>query len=67
MLTKQKMANVCIFYGDRDRDFAGEAMFNNHGGVNKSSEDGSVGKQLDIDPTFGNFSEAHTLTMKWVR
>ena len=45
-------------------NFAGEAMFNNYGGVNQSSGDCSVGNQLEIDPIVGDFSKAYTLTTK---
>ena len=47
MLTKQKMDTVCIVSGELDGDFAGEATLNDHGGVNQSSGDDSVGKQLE--------------------
>ena len=42
-------------------------MFNNHGGVNQSSGDCSVGKKLDKHPTFGDFSEAYNITTRWVK
>ena len=34
LLTNPKMENVWIFSGELDGDFAGEATFNDHGGVN---------------------------------
>ena len=40
----------------------GEATFNDHGGVNQSSGDDSVGKQPEKEPTFGHSSEESTHT-----
>ena len=51
------MANVCTVSGELDGDFAGEATFNDHGGVNQSSGDDSMGKQPEKEPTFDHFSE----------
>ena len=56
------MDNVCIVSVELDGDFAGEATFNDHGGVNQSSRDDSVGKQPGKKPTFGDFSEESTYT-----
>ena len=47
---KQKMENVCIVSGELDRDFAEEATFNGHGGVNQSSGVESSRKKNDIRP-----------------
>ena len=44
LLTKQ-MESVCIVSGELDSDFVGEATFYDHGGVNQSSGEDSVGKQ----------------------
>ena len=62
MLTKQKMENVCIVSGELDGDFAGEATFNEHGGINQSSGDNSNGEQQEKEPTFGHFSKESTYT-----
>ena len=51
------MEIVCIVSGELDGDFAGEATFNDHGGVNKSCGDYTVGKQPEKEPKFGNFGE----------
>ena len=59
---KKKIANVCIVSGELDGDFAGEATFNDHGGVNQSSGDDSVEKQPENEPTFGHFREESTYT-----
>ena len=56
------MENVWIFSRELDCDFAGEATFNDHGGVNQSSGDDSVGKQQEKEPTFGHSSEESTHT-----
>ena len=68
MLTKPKMENVWIFSRELDGEFAGEATFNDHGGVNQSSGDDSVGKQPEKEPTFGHSSEesTHTYSDDWV-
>ena len=54
------MDTVCVVSGELDGDFAGEATFNDHGCVNQSSGDDSVGKQQGKKPTFGKFSEQST-------
>ena len=63
--------NVWLFSGEPDRDFTGEVTFNDHGGVNQSCGDDSVGKKLQKEPTFGHHGEknvhAHTVTTNWVR
>ena len=41
---------VCIVSGELDGDFAGEATFNDHAGVNQSSGDDSMGKQREKKP-----------------
>ena len=56
------MANVCIVSEELDGDFAEEATFNYHGGVNQSSGDDSVGIQPKKEPTFGHSSEKSTHT-----
>ena len=62
-LTKRaNQANVWIFSGELDGDFAGEAMFNDHAGVNQSSRDDLVGKQPEKEPTFGDFGEKSIYT-----
>ena len=38
----------------------GEATFNDHGGVNQSSGDDSVGKEPEKEPTFGDFGKEST-------
>ena len=60
-LTKPKMENVWIFSGELDGDFAGEATFNDHGGVNQIGGDDSVGKQQQKEP-FDHSSEESTHT-----
>ena len=59
-LTKPKMENVWIFSEELDGDFAGEATFNDHGGVNQISGDVSVGKQQEKEPTFDHSSAEST-------
>ena len=59
------MENVWTFSGELDGDLAEEATFNDHGGVNQSSGDDSVGKQPEKEPTFGH--STHTRTTSWVR
>ena len=54
------MENVWIFSGELDGDFAGEATFNDHGGVNQISGDDSVGKQPEKEPTFDHSGEEST-------
>ena len=56
------MANICIVSGELDSDFAGEATFDDHGGVNQSIRDDSVGKQPEKEPTFGHFRKENTYT-----
>ena len=56
------MENVWIVFGELDSDFVGEATFNDHGGVNQSSGDDSMGKQPEKEPTFGHSSEESTYT-----
>ena len=62
MANLTELDNVCPFYGELEGDFAGEASFNDHGGVNQSSGDDSVGKQQENDPKFSDFSEESTYT-----
>ena len=65
-----KMDSVCLFSGELDGDFAGEATFNDHGGVNQSNGDDSVGKQQEKGRTFRISAKkvpTHTLTTNWVR
>ena len=51
------MENVWIFSGELDCDFAEEATFNDHGGVNYIGGDDSIGKQQEKEPTFDQSSE----------
>ena len=39
------MDNVCLFSGELDGDFAVEATFSDHGGVNRSSGKEAAAKQ----------------------
>ena len=57
LLTKPKMENVWIFSGELDCDFAEEATFIDHGGVNHIGGDDSIGKQQEKEPTFDHSSE----------
>ena len=52
--------------GELDGDFAGEATFNDHGGVNQIGGDDSVGKQQEKEPTAKKVP-THTRTTNWVR
>ena len=61
----QKVDNVCIVSGELDGNFAGEATFNDHRGVNQSSGDDFVGKQLEKKLTFGDFSEESSYTYSY--
>ena len=54
------MENVCIVSRELDADFAEEATFNDHGGVNQGSGDNSVGKQPEKELTFDHFREEVT-------
>ena len=54
------MENVWIISEELDGDFAGEATFNDHGVVNESRGDDSVGKQPEKEPTFGHSNEEST-------
>ena len=57
LLTKPKRENVWTFSGEVDSDFAEEATFYDHGGVNHIGGDDSVGKQQEKEPTFDHSSE----------
>ena len=72
LLTKQKMENVWIFSGELDCDFAEEATFNDHGGVNHIGGDDSVGKQQEKRANIRPFQRrkyipTHTRTTNWLR
>ena len=51
------MESLCIVSGELDGDFAGEAMCNDHRGVNQSSEDYCEVKQPEKEAKFVHFSE----------
>ena len=67
LLTNPKMENVWIFSGELDGDFAGEATFNDHGGVNQIGGDDSMGKQQEKEPIPAKKVPTHTRTTNWVR
>ena len=51
------MESLCIVSGELDGDFAGEATYNDHGGVNQSSGDYSEVKQHEKEAKFVHFAE----------